>query len=189
MPHREIHFSSGFLKGLFFTLLSLAGAIIAFIVIAALTLPAHAQSSTVSLGTVVTVCGNQTYTAGTSRAETLDTTGVECVTGTVTIVPNVASFTNRSGNVTVGGTAQTLAIANTSRKRIQIENPCSATTQNIVTAESLFINFTTAASGSAGNSIELVPCGSYDSGSGPVTGELISVVAATTSHRWIAKEQ
>lgn len=100
----------------------------------------------------------------------------------------VASFTDRSGSISTGGTAQTLAAINTSRKRIIIENPCSLTSQGIAAAESLFINFTSAAAANS-TSVELAPCGSYDSGSGPVTGELISVLGATTAHKWIAKEQ
>lgn len=103
--------------------------------------------------------------------------------------PLQASFTDRSGNVTSGGTSQTLAASNASRKRIVIENFCNATTQNIAAAESLFVNFTTAASTSAGTSIEIAPCGSYDSGFGPVSTEAITVTAATTAHRWAAKEQ
>lgn len=103
--------------------------------------------------------------------------------------PAAASYTDKSGAITLGGTAQTLSAINTSRKRIIIENPCTATSQGIATAENLFINFTTAATTAGGNSFELVACGSFDSGSGPVSTELISVIAATTNHKWIAKEQ
>lgn len=103
--------------------------------------------------------------------------------------PATANYTNKSGAITLGGTAQTLSAINTTRKRIIIENPCTATSQGIATAENLFINFTTAASIAGGNSFELVACGSFDSGSGPVSTELISVIAATTNHKWIAKEQ
>ncbi len=106
-----------------------------------------------------------------------------------TITPQLASFTDKSGAMTTGGTHQTLAAINAARKRIVIVNPCTATSQNIGTAESLFINFTSAASPTAGGSIELAPCGSYDSGSGPVTTELIDVNAATTAHKFSAKEQ
>lgn len=102
--------------------------------------------------------------------------------------PLQASFTDRSGSITLGGTAQTLAAINTARKRILIENPCTATSQGIATAESLFINFTSAAAANS-TSIELTSCGSYDSGPGPVTTELISVIAPTTAHKWVAKEQ
>jgi hypothetical protein len=91
------------------------------------------------------------------------------------------TFTNRSGTVATGGTSQTLAASNASRKRLIIQNPCSAT-------ESLFINFTTAASTSAGNSLELVPCGSYDTAGAPPTTEQVNVTAATTSHAFVAKE-
>ncbi len=105
------------------------------------------------------------------------------------ISPLVGTFTDESGSVTLGGTSQTLAAANTSRKRIIIQNPLDATGQGIATAENLCINFTSAASASAGSSFCLLPGGSYDSEAGPVTSELITVVAATTGHKWAAKEQ
>lgn len=111
------------------------------------------------------------------------------VSGIVTSAIAQASFTDRSGFVATGGTSQTLTIINASRKRIVIENPCSITTQNIAATENLFLNFTSAASTTSGSSIELLPCGSYDSGPGPVTTELITVNAATTGHQYTAKEQ
>jgi hypothetical protein len=105
--------------------------------------------------------------------------------------PAQASFTDKSGAITTGGTSQTIVAANASRARVIIQNPCTATSQNIATAESFFINFTTAASATAGSSIELLPCGVFDSAAGNslVTTEAITGVGATTSHRWIAKEQ
>ena len=102
---------------------------------------------------------------------------------------DTAAGTNRGGTITAGGTSQTLAAANANRRRLLIENPCSATTQGIGAAEPLFINFTSAASVSNGQSIELAPCGSYDSASGPAPTELISVNATTTSHQYMAREQ
>lgn len=103
------------------------------------------------------------------------------VSGTVIATPGTGTFTNRSGTVATGGTSQTLAVANSTRMRLIIENPCAQT-------ESLFFNFTTAASTSAGSSIELAPCGSYDSAGAPVSTEAITVTAATSAHPFIAKE-
>lgn len=101
--------------------------------------------------------------------------------------PALGTFTNRSGTITAGGTSQTLAAVNATRKRIIIQNPCTTAGQG-VTAESLYINFTSAAAVDGGTSIELAPCGSYDSGAGPVSTELIAVNAATTAHKFVAKE-
>lgn len=102
-------------------------------------------------------------------------------------VPATGIFTNRSGTIAAGGTSQTLAAINASRKRIVIQNPCTAAGQG-VTAESLYVNFTSAAAVDGGTSIELGACGSYDSGTGPVSTEAITINAATTAHKFIAKE-
>lgn len=159
-------------------------ATVAMLCIAAM--PALAQSP--ELGAVTTTAPS--YTSGTNRAFSLDTSGGLRTTGTGLgnqPAPNTGTFTDRSGAVTLGGTSQQLAAANTSRKRIIIENPCTATSQNIPTAESLFINFTTAAAANL-TSVELAPCGSFDTGAGPVTTEVVNVIGATTAHKWVAKE-
>lgn len=90
------------------------------------------------------------------------------------------SWVNRSSTITLGGTAQTLASANTTRCRLVIINPNDAT-------ESLWINFTTTAA-AASPSIELQPGGSWTEMGPTCTGELISVYAASTGHAFTAKE-
>jgi len=104
------------------------------------------------------------------------------------LTPLQGTFTDRSGSMTTGGTSKTLAVTNSSRKRIYIENPSSAAGQGIAAAESLYINFTSNAGVDNGTSIELTPGGIFDSGPGPVSTEQINVNAATTSHVFIAKE-
>jgi hypothetical protein len=94
------------------------------------------------------------------------------------------TLTDRSGTVTAGGTSQTLAAINAARKYILIENPINA-----VNGETLFINFTSAASTSAAGSIQIAPGGSINLNIGTyITTELITVTAATTGHAFIAKE-
>ena len=115
-------------------------------------------------------------------------TGAVTVTGTVTAANPLGVYTDKSGAIAAGGTAQTLAAVNAARKRIFIQNPSTIAGQNIAALERLFINFTTAAGVDTGASIELQPGQSFDTGAGGVTSELISVNAATTGHRWIAKE-
>lgn len=102
-----------------------------------------------------------------------------------------ASRTARGTTITAGGTSQTLMASNGSRKGFTIQNPCSATTQGIVTVESLFINFTSAATvNTSANVAELPPCSSYSEGlnGGVVTQETITIIGATTSHIIYAKE-
>ena len=96
-------------------------------------------------------------------------------------VPRAVTMTDRSGTITAGGTSQTLAAVNATRQRIIVQNPCNAT-------ESLYINFTGAAT-TNGTSIELAACGSYDSGPGPVSTQSVTVIAATTGHAFMSKEQ
>lgn len=102
--------------------------------------------------------------------------------------PPRGAFINRSSAVVLGGTSQTLMAADATRTRFIIENPVTAVGQGIAAAESLYINFTSAAGVNDGTSFEVSPGGSFDSGAGPVSTEKITVNAATTNHRYIAKE-
>ena len=115
-------------------------------------------------------------------------TGTVTVSGTVTTSPLTAVYTNRSGSIAVGGTSQQLAAANGARRRLFIQNPATIAGQTIAAAESLFINFTTAAGVNDGVSIELQPGQSFDTGQGPISTEVVNVNAATAAHRFIAKE-
>jgi hypothetical protein len=112
---------------------------------------------------------------------------VNCTAGCAGGATIVGSYTNKSGTISVGGTSQQLMAANVGRKGFLIQNPCTATSQGIGTAENLTINFSSGATTSGGNSIELTPCGSYVE-YGPVTTEAINVNAATSSHAYVAKE-
>lgn len=97
-------------------------------------------------------------------------------------------YVDRSSKIVTGGTSQPLMQANGNRRRLLIQNPVSATSQGIGAAENLFVRFIGPASTSLGNSIELLPGGSYDSGNGPCTIDAINVVAATTGHQYFAVE-
>lgn len=99
--------------------------------------------------------------------------------GGIPIAPIQGTFTDRSGTITLGGTAQTLAAANTSRHYLIVVNDD--------TSETLWINFTTAAVTSQ-PSIPIQPRGSYVLENSVISTELVSVIAATTSHAWTAKE-
>ena len=98
------------------------------------------------------------------------------------------SFTDRSGSITTGGTSQTLMSSNNQRRRFIVCNPATPTGQNITPAESIFINFTSAAGVNNGTALEILPGSWYDSGIGIVTPEAITINAATTGHVFIAKE-
>jgi len=155
----------------------------------ALLLAGGAQAQTTAQ--VVAGCGAPPapLTVGSQLTITIDTTGKLCTAtvATATFATPTGSFTDRSSSIAVGGTSQQLAAANGSRLRLQIQNPCFAAGEGIGTAESLFVNFGAAAS-SAGGSVELAPCGTYDTGAGPVTTQQVNVVAATGGHLYTAKE-
>lgn len=140
---------------------------------------------------VVVGCGtpNSTLTVGSQLSITMDTTGKLCdaTTATASFTTPTGSYTDRSSSIAVGGTSQQIAAANGARLRLQIQNPCFAAGQGIGSAESIFVNFGAAAS-SAGGSVELAPCGTYDTGAGPVTTQAVNVVAATNGHLYTAKE-
>lgn len=93
--------------------------------------------------------------------------------------PAIGPLTDCSGTITAGGTAQTLVAANTGRQYLFI--------QNVDASEDLWFNYTTAATADK-PSIRLAPRESYESSGGFVSTELVSVIAATTGHKYTAKE-
>lgn len=96
----------------------------------------------------------------------------------VAVTPSQGPLTDKSGTITSGGVAQTLAAANTARKYIIIQNN---------SVESLWINFTTTAVQTQ-PSIQLLPNGSYVMEASFVSTELISIIGATTGSAFSAKE-
>jgi hypothetical protein len=107
----------------------------------------------------------------------------------VTTGEQTGSFTERSGFIAAGGTSQQLAAANSSRKKIVIQNPLTAAGQNIAASESLYIRFGASAAGiDDGTSIEIPSGGSYISEPDFESTQAIQVNATTTNHRWIADE-
>lgn len=134
--------------------------------------------------------------ASVINSQGTNVTGVVQVAGSVVTTPAAGAFVNRSGQVAAAGTSQQLAAANGARRRLLIVNPGSTAGQfangsagyNAGTLESLFIEFTAAAGVNDGHSVELLPGGSYDSGSGMVSTELINVTAPTAGHIYVAKE-
>lgn len=92
---------------------------------------------------------------------------------------NRVTFTNKSGTITVGGTAQSAAAARKGRSYFFLQNPSTET-------ESLWFSLDATAV-AASPSIELQPGQSYESGAVVPIGA-VSVIAATTGHKFTAKE-
>lgn len=88
-------------------------------------------------------------------------------------------------SVATGGVDQTHLVSNNQRTTVIIENYCSATTQNIVTAESLWVNFGAAAA--VGTGIELSACGSYVFGGDYPVQQDVHIFASTSNHRFACK--
>ena len=91
-------------------------------------------------------------------------------------------------SITTGGTWQVLFAANSNRSTLWIQNYCTATSQNITTAESLFIYFLptgvtapTTASGPSLGAFELAACGSQVFANTYITKQAVYVVGATTA--------
>jgi hypothetical protein len=100
---------------------------------------------------------------------------------TFTQTPTVANAIDHGGTITLGGTSQVLVGANAVRHRLLVENPS-------VAANSLYINFTATAGVGATNSIEIMPGGYYDTGNGPVSGEVVNITSPDTAAKFICKE-
>jgi hypothetical protein len=86
-------------------------------------------------------------------------------------------YVDRSGTITLGGTSQTLVAANPNRGNITVYNLSTE-------SEVLCVNATSAASCSAAGSWHIAPGGALTL----TTKELLTVVAATTGHKFTAKE-
>lgn len=94
--------------------------------------------------------------------------------------PIRGSLTNRSGTISAGGTAQTLAAANLARNYLLIANPSANTA-------TLWIDFGVAAVAAA-PSIEIRPGGALVFEAGFIPTDAVSILAATTATPFIAKE-
>lgn len=92
--------------------------------------------------------------------------------------PVNGTLTDRSGSIIAGGTAQTLAPVNTTRKYLLIQNNSAGT---------LWINFTVTAVQSQ-PSIQLLTNASIVMESRFVSSELVSIIGATTGQTFTAKE-
>lgn len=97
----------------------------------------------------------------------------------VAVAPAAGLLTDQSGALTTGGTAEVMMASNADRAYLLI--------QNIDTAEDLWFNFTTTAVADQ-PSIKLGPGDSFVMESGFISTQAISVIAATTGHKWTAKE-
>lgn len=114
------------------------------------------------------------------RAKVTDQPAVETDYGLVVRIPRRGTLTNRSGTITTGNTSQQLAAANTARRYLFVYNPPTAT-------ESLWINFTSDAVKDQ-PSIELVAGASFVMEGMYVSTEKVTIIAATTGHKFVAKE-
>jgi hypothetical protein len=119
-------------------------------------------------------------TTSANQAKVTNQAAIDTDYGLVVRLPRRGVLTDRSGTVTVGGTAQTLIAANTSRRYLLLRNPLIAT-------EELWFNFTTTAVADS-PSIRLDPGDTFVMEDMFVTTEAISVLGATTGHKITAKE-
>jgi hypothetical protein len=147
---------------------------------AASTLPAAADKS------LVVGLNPGTATAGSPTGAILTVQGISGGT-TLPVSSSGAvnqTLTDCSGTITTGGTAQNAFTAQTTLHGFTI--------MNIDTTEPLWISFTTtaAASGSASYPLQAATAttfanpGSFTSAGGMGTNHALSVIAATTSHKW-----
>lgn len=97
-------------------------------------------------------------------------------------IANRGTLTDRSGTIAGSNSSQILTVAFLYRSYLFIQNPSSA-------SESLFVNYTIAASTNVVNCVELLPGASIEMKyPGFVSIEQINVAAATPGHAFVAKE-
>ena len=94
------------------------------------------------------------------------------------IAPSQGTLTDRSGTITLGGTAQQLAPAAVYRRWLFIQN---------ISVGDLWINFTTTAVQTQ-PSIKIAAGGTFVMENSACTYELISIIGATTGQAFVAKE-
>jgi hypothetical protein len=90
--------------------------------------------------------------------------------------------------ITAGGTWQTMFAKNQNRSTLWIENPCSATTQGIAAAESLFVAFGAAPNSGTSGTFEIAPCGSLVMSNQYISQQIIYVYGATAGHAFVAAQ-
>ena len=92
--------------------------------------------------------------------------------------------------ITTGGVWQKAFPVATNRSTLWIENPCSATSQGIGSAEDLYVSFSTAAPSSitSGGVFDLAACGSIVMTPDYVSQQAVWVYATTTSHAFLATQ-
>lgn len=117
--------------------------------------------------------------AGTSSNNVLTIQGANNgVNIPINVISNQITQTDRSSNITVGGTAQTLMSLNNSRKGFFIQN---------LSAGDLYINNIGTATLGQG-SIKIPPGALYESSGFSVTTAAISIIGATTSQSFTSRE-
>lgn len=108
--------------------------------------------------------------------------------GPTTIIPTRKDAANDSGSITIGGAWQQVIPPNAARMRIFIQNRCSAASQGIAAAESLFLNLSPNMPTSTDGAIELLTCGSYDSSGFVLNTQPVWLYAPSIGHKYIALE-
>jgi hypothetical protein len=108
------------------------------------------------------------------RLDAVETSWANGTLGLITM-----TFTDHSGSITAGGTAQPLMNANASRKYLFIQN---------ISSNLLWIDFGTAAVQDQ-PSIKLMPdSDAYKLDAGTIDTESVSIIGATTGQKFVAKE-
>lgn len=149
-----------------------------------ITLPTNASTSALqtsgntSLTTIATNTGN---IPAKGTATTANSTPVNIASDQVVpIKPGNGTLTDNSGSTSgTPSTSTTLMASNANRKYLLI--------QNLSTTANMYINFTSAATVGTG-SILLLPSGSFSQESGFVTTEAITVLSASASVPYTAKQ-
>jgi hypothetical protein len=139
-----------------------------------------ATSGTVESEAGSNIVGNNTrrVTLATDDPTALDLAAIRTNTATAATGSALVTKTDRSGTVTLGGTAQTLAAANASRRGFSIQN---------TSAGDLWFS-TEATAVALSPSFKIPPNALYEEPAHGVDGGAISIIGATTGQAFSARE-
>jgi hypothetical protein len=109
------------------------------------------------------------------------------VSGPVTATPTIATTTDQSGTVTVGGTFQTVATSSPTRLSLEADNICNVAAQCSSTFDYCYVSF--ASSPTKSNSVPIPPGGSYLRASGVIPSDAMKITCDTTGDKYRATVQ
>lgn len=126
---------------------------------------------------------------GYSVPGTITQDGKSCVAAPDASPPLAAPSTDKSGTITTGGTFQTIAAANTSRKSFEFQNVCHIAGNCTTVANNCYLFFAASGSPTTAKSKVIGPGQEYLRSEGAVPSDAIQATCDGNSDKFSAAEQ